>query len=52
MLSRKSGVEKAKVETLYRTITATQGSIVVNDYQLLSLQDQVQQFYKNAEKKY
>jgi hypothetical protein len=47
MLSRKSGVDKDKVETLYRTIVATQGSAVVNDYQLLSLQEQIQNFYKN-----
>lgn len=47
MLSRKSGVDKDKVETLYRTILATQGSAVVNDYQLLSLQEQIQNFYKN-----
>ena len=52
MLSRKSGVDKDKVDTLYRSIVATQGSNVVNDYQLLSLQEQVQQFYKNAGKKY
>lgn len=52
MLSRKSGVDKDRVDTLYRTITATHGSAVVSDYQLLSLQDQVRQFYKNAEKKY
>ncbi len=47
VLSRKSGVEKEKVETLYRTIAATQTSTVVNDYQLLSLHEQIQQFYKN-----
>ena len=47
LLSRKSGVDKDKVETLYRTIVATQGSAVVNDYQLLSLQEQIQNFYKN-----
>jgi hypothetical protein len=46
MLSRKSGVDKDKVDTLYRTITATQGSSVVNDYQLLSLHEQIQNFYK------
>ena len=46
-LSRKSGVDKDKVETLYRTIVATQGSDVVNDYQLLSLNEQIQNFYKN-----
>lgn len=47
MLSRKSGVDKDKVETLYRTIVAAQASEVVSDYQLLSLQEQIQQFYKN-----
>ena len=52
MLSRKSGVEKEKIDSIYRTIVATQGSNVVNDYQLLSLQEQIQQFYKNTGKKY
>ena len=47
VLSRKSGVEKEKVDTLYRSITATQGTAVVSDYQLLSLHEQIQQFYKN-----
>jgi hypothetical protein len=48
MLSRKSGVDKDKVDTLYRTILATQSSDVVNDYQLLSLQQQIQNFYKSS----
>ncbi|MEP7236566.1 MAG: DUF4350 domain-containing protein [Ferruginibacter sp.] len=47
ILSRKSGVDKNKVDTLYRSITATQTSDVVNDYQLLSLHEQIQTFYKN-----
>jgi hypothetical protein len=47
VLSRKSGVEKDKVDTLYRTIVTTQTSSVVNDYQLLSLHEQIQHFYKN-----
>lgn len=47
-LSRKSGVEKDKVDTLYRTIVATQGTAVVSDYQLLSLHEQIQHFYKNT----
>jgi hypothetical protein len=47
VLSRKSGMEKQKVDTLYNTIVATQGSDVVNDYQLLSLHEQIQHFYKN-----
>ena len=50
VLSRKSAVEKDKVDTLYRTIVATQGSAVVNDYQLLSLHEQIQNFYKNKGK--
>ncbi len=50
VLSRKSGIEKDKVDTLYRSIAATQGSDVVSDYQLLSLQEQIQQFYKNKGK--
>lgn len=52
LLSRKSGVNKDRVESLCRTIVATQGSSVVSDYQLLSLQDQIQQFYINTGKKY
>jgi hypothetical protein len=47
LLSRKSGVGKDKVDTLYRTIIATQDSDLVNDYQLLSLHEQIQNFYKN-----
>jgi hypothetical protein len=47
LLSRKSGVEKNKVDILYRSIVATQGSNVVSDYQLLSLNEQIQNFYKS-----
>jgi len=47
VLSRKSGVDKDKVETLYRSIVATHSSSIVSDYQLLSLHEQIQQFYKN-----
>lgn len=47
MLSRKSGVEKEKVEVLYRTIQNINSSIQVTDYQLLSLNQQIQQFNKN-----
>lgn len=46
-LSRKSGVNKDKVEILYRTIASVQGNMEVNDYQLLSLHEQIQNFYKN-----
>jgi hypothetical protein len=50
VLGRKSGVDKDKVDSLYRTIVATQGSAVVNDYQLLSLHEQIQNFYKKKGK--
>jgi hypothetical protein len=45
-LSRKSGVQRERVETLYRNIAGTQDSYEVSDYQLLSLQEQIQKFYK------
>ncbi len=45
-LSRKSGVPKDKVETLYRTMQQAQQSETVDDYQLLSLNQQIQNFYK------
>ncbi|MBK9533382.1 MAG: hypothetical protein IPO42_16660 [Chitinophagaceae bacterium] len=50
VLSRKSGVEKDKVDTLYRTISATHGSDTVTDYQLLALHEQIQHFYKSKGK--
>jgi hypothetical protein len=46
MLSRKSGVEKEQVEILYRTIQNINNSVQVTDYQLLSLNQQIQQFNK------
>jgi hypothetical protein len=46
-LSRKSGVGFAKTEILYRTIRRVTESEVVDDYQLLNLNEQIQQFYKN-----
>ncbi len=45
-LSRKSGVDKEKVEALYRTIQHAHNNPVVDDYQLLSLNEQIQNFYK------
>jgi hypothetical protein len=50
LLSRKSGVEKEQVDALYRNIVATQGTGVVDDYQLLSLHEQILNFYKNGGK--
>ena len=45
-LSRKSGVERGKVESLYRAIQHVNNNDAVDDYQLLSLNQQIQQFYK------
>ncbi len=45
-LSRKSGVERDKVESLYRAIQHVNNNDAVDDYQLLSLNQQIQQFYK------
>ena len=45
-LSRKSGVAKERVEALYKAIHNTQNNAVVDDFQLLSLNEQIQQFYK------
>ena len=45
-LSRKSGVPEQQVETLYRTIGDAMESKSLNDYQLLSLNNQIEQFYK------
>lgn len=47
VLSRKSGMQRDKVEILYRNIAGIHTSTDVNDYQLLSLQEQIQNFYKN-----
>jgi len=46
LLSRKSGVERNMVESLYRTIVDAQNSPTMNDYQLLSLNEQIQKFHK------
>ncbi len=45
-LSRKSGVEYSKVESLYRAIHQINNNTEVDDYQLLSLNEQIQHFYK------
>ena len=45
-LSRKSGVAKERVESLYRAISHAHNNDAVDDYQLLSLNEQVQHFYK------
>ncbi|GAB2812579.1 hypothetical protein GCM10027043_10230 [Ferruginibacter profundus] len=45
-LSRKSGVDRNKVESLYRAIHHVQNNAAVDDYQLLSLNEQIQNFYK------
>jgi hypothetical protein len=45
-LSRKSGVERQKVESLFRAIDHVHNNAAVDDYQLLSLNEQIQNFYK------
>jgi hypothetical protein len=45
-LSRKAGVERDKVESLYRAIHHAHNNPLVDDYQLLSLNEQIQNFYK------
>ena len=46
-LSRKSGVAFDKIETLYRTMQQVAGSMEIDDFILLNLNEQIQQFYKN-----
>lgn len=46
-LSRKSGVPREKVDSLYQVIHLAQASPAVDDQQLLSLNQQIQNFYKN-----
>ena len=45
-LSKKSGVDRSKVESLYRAIHHVQNNPSVDDYQLLSLNEQILNFYK------
>ena len=47
-LSRKSGVPLEQVETLYHAIAHTQQVEDINDYQLLALNQLIQDFYKKA----
>ncbi|MBL0144487.1 MAG: hypothetical protein IPP48_00645 [Chitinophagaceae bacterium] len=47
-LSRKSGIEHNRVETLYRTIQHAQQSTQLSDFELLSLNEQIQKFYKKS----
>lgn len=47
-LSRKSGVPREKVESLYRAIDHAHSSVQVDDYQLLSLNELMQFFYERA----
>ena len=47
VLSRKSGTELAMVQNLFNTIKNLQEQEYVSDKELLSLNRQVQNFYKN-----
>jgi hypothetical protein len=46
-LGRKSGVERQDVEALYNTINLVTNKIIVSDLELLQLNSQIQNFYKN-----
>lgn len=46
-LSKKSGVAFEAVQALYNTIEQVQQAEVVSDFELLSLNEQIQNFYKN-----
>lgn len=46
-LSKKSGVPFEAVQALYNTIEQVQLAEVVSDFELLSLNEQIQNFYKN-----
>ena len=47
ILSRKSGVQKETTVTLVKTITDIQQQAIIPDQQLLSLNKQIENFYKN-----
>ena len=47
-LSRKSGLPREKVDSLYRAISHAHNNAAIDDYQLLSLNDQMQSFYKKS----
>jgi hypothetical protein len=44
-LSRKSGVSEEKTNALFHAINHANQSSALDDYQLLSLNEQIQQFY-------
>lgn len=46
-LSRKSGVDKNKIESLYLSIQHAQNNIVIDDFELLSLNEKIQNFFKS-----
>lgn len=50
-LSRKSGVDKNKIESLYLSIQQAQGSTEIPDFVLLSLNEKIQNFFKIADRK-
>ena len=45
-LGRKSGVPRDKIDSLFRAIHHAQTNDIIDDYQLLSLNEQIQTFYK------
>lgn len=45
-LSRKSGIPEENTTALFNTIAHANSAVKIDDYQLLSLNEQIQQFYK------
>ena len=45
-LSRKSGVSEEKTTALFAAINKANETVIIDDHQLLSLNEQIQQFYK------
>ena len=48
-LSRKSGVPREKIDSLYRAIAYSQNHQVIDDFQLMSLNEQVKDFFKRIQ---
>ena len=48
-LSRKSGISEEKTTSLFRAIEHANQASTIDDYQLLSLNEQIQQFYKKKQ---
>ena len=47
-LGRKTGVPREKVDSLFRAFNQAQQNMVIDDFELLSLNDQIQDFFKRV----